>query len=190
MLDIHALPNDVEGLKRLVIEREAAMQAQLREKQQQIEHLKFQLAQLRRARFGQSSEALESIGQLPLSFEELQAAVADAVREAQGLSEEQAAAPKGQPVRRKQLPEHFERIRDVIEPKECVCPDCGGVLKALGKPDEAEVLEVKTVTFTVTRHIRPKKRCSKCSTIVQAPAPSRPIPKSFAGASLLARPTA
>ena len=110
MLDIHALPNDVEGLKRLVIEREGALQAQLREKQQQIEHLKFQLAQLRRARFGQSSEALESIGQLPLSFEELQAAVAEAVREAQDLSEGQAPAQKGQPVRRKQLPEHFERI--------------------------------------------------------------------------------
>jgi transposase len=186
VLDIHALPNDVEDLKRLVIAREVALQAQLREKQQQIEHLKFQLAQLRRARFGQSSEALESIGQLPLSFEELQAAVAEAVREAQDLSEGQAPAQKGQPVRRKQLPEHFERISDVIEPKECVCPDCGGALKALGKPDEAEVLEVKTVTFTVTRHIRPKKRCSKCSTIVQAPAPSRPIPKSFAGASLLA----
>ena len=97
MLDIHALPNDVEGLKRLVIEREAALQAQLREKQQQIEHLKFQLAQLRRARFGQSSEALESIGQLPLSFEELQAAVAEAVREAQGVSEVQAPAQKASP---------------------------------------------------------------------------------------------
>ena len=48
------------------------------------------------------------------------------------------------------------------------------------------MLEVKTVTFTVTRHIRPKKRCSNCSCIVQAPAPSRPIEKSFAGASLLA----
>jgi|GEM_PF-2171861 len=38
----------------------------------------------------------------------------------------------------------------------------------------------------MTRHIRPKKRCSTCSTIVQAPAPSRPIERSFAGASLLA----
>jgi hypothetical protein len=41
VLDIHALPNDVEDLKRLVIAREVALQAQLREKQQQIEHLKF-----------------------------------------------------------------------------------------------------------------------------------------------------
>lgn len=42
------------------------------------------------------------------------------------------------------------------------------------------------MTFTVTRHIRPKKRCSSCSSIVQAAAPPRPIEKGFAGASLLA----
>jgi transposase len=93
---------------------------------------------------------------------------------------------KDKPVRRKQLPAHFERIENLIPPKECVCSDCGGALSDLGKPDESEVLEVKTITFTVTKHVRPKKRCSKCSTIVQAPAPSRPIEKSFAGASLLA----
>jgi transposase len=189
VLDINALPNDVEGLKRLVIEHHTAGQAkdiELREQRMQIEHLKLQLAKLRRARFGQSSEQLEGAGQLPMSFEELKAAVAEAERQAQGLPEIPAAeAPKGKPIRRKQLPEHFERVRNVIEPKECACPDCGGLLKDLGK-DEAEVLEVKTVTFTVTRHIRPKRRCAKCSTVVLAPAPSRPIEKSFAGASVLA----
>jgi hypothetical protein len=59
VLDINALPDDVANLKRLVVEHHAASQAkdvQLRERDQQIEHLKFQLAKLRRARFGQSSE--------------------------------------------------------------------------------------------------------------------------------------
>lgn len=189
MLDINALPNDVEGLKRLVIEHHAASQAkdiELREHRMLIEHLRFQLAKLRRARFGRSSEQLEGAGQLPMSFEELKAAVAEAERQAQAAGEIPACeAPKGKPVRRKKLPEHFERTDHVIEPKECTCPDCGGPLKDLGQ-DESEVLEVKTVTFTVTRHIRPKRRCGKCSAIVQAPAPSRPIEKSFAGASLLA----
>ena len=95
------------------------------------------------------------------------------------------AQPKGKPVRRKELPSHFERIDNTIEPETCACPECGGPLGALGT-DTAEMLEVKTITFTVTRHIRPKKRCSKCAVIVQAPAPARPIEKSFAGASLLA----
>lgn len=182
MLDIHALPNDVEGLRRLVIERESAFQTQLREKQQQIEHLKFQLAQLRRARFGRSSEQLASAGQLPLTLQELQVAIA-VEQQIQALPEQQRT--KGKPVRRQGLPEHFEHLTEVIEPSECRCAECGGELKPLGRADEAEVLEVKTVTFTVRRQIRPKKRCGKCSSIFQAPAPTRPIPKSFAGASLL-----
>jgi transposase len=188
VLDINALPDDVESLKRLLIEHHSASQAKdirLREQRQQIEHLRFLLAKLQRARFGQSSEQLEGAGQLPLLFQELRAALAEAERHRAAEEIKAADSPKGQAVRRKQLPEHFERIPNVIEPKECACPDCGAALKDLGK-DEAEVLEVKTVTFTVTRHIRPKKRCVKCATIVQAPAPSRPIPKSFAGASVLA----
>ena len=183
MLDIHALPNDVEGLRRLVIERESAFLTQLREKQQQIEHLKFQLSQLRRARFGRSSEQLAGAGQLPLTLQELQAAIV-AERQIQALPERKEI--KGKPVRRQRLPEHFERLTEVIEPRECRCAECGAELKPLGRADEAEVLEVKTVTFTVRRQIRPKRRCGKCSSIFQAPAPTRPIPKSFAGASLLA----
>ncbi len=175
MLDANALPDDVAGLKRLLLEKD-----------RQIEHLKFQLAKLRRARFGQSSERLEGAGQIPLTFEELQAALAEAAREMPVTSSAALPPEKGKPVRRKSLPEHFERIDNIVQPPECVCPDCGGTLSSLGKPDEAEVLEVKTVTFKVTRHVRPKKRCSRCSTIVQAPAPSRPIERSFAGASLLA----
>jgi transposase len=189
VLDINTLPNDVEGLKRLVIKHHSAAKAkdiELREQRRLIEHLRFQLAKLRRARFGQSSEQLEGAGQLPMTFEELRAAVAEAERQAQAVPEIAAAqTPKGKPVRRKKLPDHFERIPLLLNPEACACPDCGGTLKDLGK-DEAEILEVKTVTFKVTKVIRPKKRCVKCATIVQAPAPSRPIQKSFAGASVLA----
>jgi transposase len=186
VLDINALPTDVTQLQRLLMEHYALVASQtvdLRTKQRQIEHLKFQLAKLRRFRFGQSSERLEGIEQMVLSLEELEASVAQAQVTAPAAND--AAAPdKGQPTRRKHLPEHFERFDNTIEPSECACPDCGGPLGLLGT-DTAEVLEVKTVTFTVTRHIRPKKRCSTCSIIVQAPAPARPIEKSFAGASLL-----
>ena len=126
MLDINALPDDVAGLKRLVVEHHAASQAkdiQLRERDQQIEHLKFQLAKLRRARFGQSSEQMDS-GQLPLTLEELKAAVAEAERADSAFKAAEAA--KGQPVRRKKLPAHFEHIDNLIAPSQCVCPDCGG----------------------------------------------------------------
>jgi len=183
VLDANTLPDDVATLKRLVLERD-----------REVEHLKLQLAKLRRWKFGQSSESLKEAGQLPLRLEELKAAVMQAMLENATSPEPPAAATEGRnviplkrrPKRRKHLPEHFESIQNVIEPKECVCADCGGQFKPLGKPDESEVLEAKTVTFTVTRHVRPKKRCCRCARIVQAPAPSRPIEKSFAGASLLA----
>lgn len=184
MLDVKALPNDVELLKRLLLERDATLEKRdltIREKDRHIEHLKFQLARLRRWKFGQASEALESAGQIALSLEEIAAAVASTLNAAAHEAEALAKKPKGKPVRRKQFPEHFERIENRIEPDEQICPDCGGALKELGKPDVAEVIETKTVTFTVKRHIRPKMRCGRCSSVVQAPAPSRPLDRSFAG---------
>jgi len=191
VLDANALPNDLEGLKRLLLEREGTAAAQalkLREKDRLIEHLKLQLARFRRWRYGQSSEQLEGAGQIPLSLEAIEAAVREVLNASEAMPQELAAAApaKSKPVRRAGLPEHFERTENLIAPPETCCPDCAGPLTLLGEPDVAEVAEVKTITFTVTRHVRPKKRCSKCSTIVQAPAPSRPIEKSFAGASLLA----
>jgi transposase len=38
----------------------------------------------------------------------------------------------------------------------------------------------------VIRHVRPKFACVQCSTLVQAPAPTRPIDKGLAGPGLLA----
>ena len=79
MLDINSLPTDVTQLQRLLVEHHALVATQtvdLRTKQRQIEHLKFQLAKLRRFRFGQSSERLEGIEQMVLSLEALEASVA------------------------------------------------------------------------------------------------------------------
>ena len=100
----------------------------LREKDQQIDHLKFLIAKLRRARFGQSSEAMEGAGQLPLLFEQLKAALAEAQRQLPTSAQSDAEQPK-KTGRRKPLPEHFDRVDNVIAPKECACPDCGGPFK-------------------------------------------------------------
>ena len=161
MLDINALPDDVHRLKRLLLEHHAASLAKdlkLEEKNREIEHLKWQLAKLRRARFGQSAEGFDGIGQLSLTFEEFATVVELAQRELDVLPEIEAAPViQGKPVRRKRFPDHFERVPEVVEPSECVCPDCSGKLGKLGA-NEAEILEAKTVTFTVRRQVRPKKR--------------------------------
>ena len=41
-------------------------------------------------------------------------------------------------------------------------------------------------SFRVIRHVRPRSACPCSNCIAQAPAPSRPIARSFAGAGLLA----
>lgn len=102
MLDINALPDDVESLKRLLIEHHSASQAKdirLREQRQQIEHLRFLVAKLQRAHFGQSSEQLEEVGQLPLIFQELRAALAEAERHraVEGIKAVESRVPGASP---------------------------------------------------------------------------------------------
>ncbi len=165
------LPDDAALLKAMV----SAQQAE-------IEHLKLVIAKLRRMQFGRRSERIEeSLGQLELALEELEAARA-----------ERAAAPapaaEGEPARhpvRKPLPEHLPREAVEHAPAASCCPDCGGALKRLGE-DVAEVLEYVPEHFKVIRHVRPKLACCRCDSIVQAAAPSRPIANGLAGPGLLA----
>ena len=71
------LPDDVESLKRLLVaaqnEAETARAALLHE-QLSNEKLRFQIAVLKRARFGRSSEQLDAeIAQIELTLEDLEA---------------------------------------------------------------------------------------------------------------------
>src|SRR5665213_4039531 len=65
------------------------------------------------------------------------------------------------------------------------CPDCGGALRQFGE-DVSEQLERIPATFKVIRHVRPKFACAGCESVVEAPAPSRPIERGLAGPGLLA----
>ena len=58
-------------------------------------------------------------------------------------------------------------------------------LRPLGE-DVAGQLEWIPGSFRVIRHTRPKLACKCCDTIMQAPAPSRPIAHGVAGPGLLA----
>lgn len=180
------LPDDPEQLKRLVIESRAALDAahlRLQNRDVLIEHLKLQIAKLKRQQFGRSSEQIDGrIAQLELSLEELETGAAE-------LSVPSASDPaptarvKRAPVR-KPLPEHLPR-EDQIHAPACQCPSCGGALDRLGE-DISEVLEYIPSRFKVIRHVRPKLRCGQCEIIVQQPAPSRPIARGLAGPGLLA----
>ncbi len=65
------------------------------------------------------------------------------------------------------------------------CPDCGGDLRVIGE-DVSELIDMIAAQLKVIEIARIKKSCRRCEKIVQAPAPSRPIPRSMAGPNLLA----
>ncbi len=192
---LEPLPNDPTVLREQLAASQAAVAArdaviatrdteieQLRGRlcyrEAELEKLKFELARLKRMRFGRASEKLDGqIEQLELLIEELETPTTTASPIATGET------PKRRPVRQA-LPDHLPRESVVHEPG-CVCPDCGGVLRAIGE-DVTEILEYVPEHWKVARHVRPKHVCDACDTLVQAPAVSRPIPKSYAGPGLLA----
>jgi transposase len=178
----------------LLIERDrviAVRDAELYAKTLQIEHLKAQLAVLRRARFGRSSEKLDrEIEQLELILGELEEGVAEnSERAARAPPDaergERAKRQDRKPLGRKPLPDHVPRER-VLHEAPPACASCSGtVLRKIGE-DVTEVLEYVPSFFKVVEHVRPKLSCRACAAIMQTPLPSFPIERGRAGAGLLA----
>ena len=151
---------------------------------QQIEHLKLVIEKLRRMLFGRKSEKLSlQLDQLELQLEEMeaiQAAIASATT--RDTQPDGAASVKSA---RKPLPDHLPRQTVTRNPEQSCCPECGGGLRSFGE-DVSEQLEYIPDGFRVIRHVRPKFACGRCETVIEAPAPSRPIPRGLAGPGLLA----
>src|SRR5450830_696511 len=186
-----ALPDDIDALKAMIRERDAAILArdevvqslrgELSTRKVEIEQLKLFIAKLKRMQFGRKSEKLDrQIEQLELKLEDLQADEEESAIEMEQRGRIVRARPE-----RKPLPPDLPREEKVYRPDAAACPDCGGDLRQLGE-DVSEQLEFIPASFKVIRHIRPKLACACCDCIMQAPAPSRPIARGLAGPGLLA----
>lgn len=141
------------------------------------------MEKLRRMLFGRKSEKLSiQLDQLELQLEEMEAI--DAALASVPVCDEQTDKSGSTPAR-KPLPEHLPRQIVTHEPKESCCPECGGDLRHFGD-DVSEQLDYVPESFRVIRHVRPKLACSKCETVIEAPAPSRPISRGLAAPGLLA----
>jgi transposase len=167
----------------------AALQAELYAKTLHIEKLKAQLATLRRARFGQSSEKLDrQIDLLELVIGDLEEAEARNEARQEKAAASSGSSPLAKPPRvgnRRPLPDHLPR-EVVTHPGVCACPACCSerLRKICG--DEHEVLEYVPSHFKVVVHVRPKLSCRDCETITQPPMPSLPIERGRPGAGLTA----
>ncbi len=182
-LATQTLPTDPVELRAFA----ALLQSELYAKTLHIEKLKAQLAVLRRARFGQSSEKLDrQIDLLELIIGDLEEAEAE--HEARQAAEPRRSPAPAKPARsgnRKPLPDHLPR-EIVDHPGLCACPACGSErLRKIGD-DEREVLEYVPSHFKVVVHVRPKLSCRDCEAITQPPMPSLPIERGRPGPGLLA----
>ncbi len=142
-------PDELRAFAEELQSRYRVLEDEVYAKTLHIEHLKAQLAALRRARFGRSSEKMDrDIEQLELAIGELEEGKAqqDASRTVAPEAATVAAKvfspiqkEKGVPVR-KALPEHLARER-IDHPAACACPACGGNRLTCIGTDEREVLE-------------------------------------------------
>jgi len=183
------LPSDPAALRAIILTQAAelaAREAELRFHGTLIERLKAQLAALRRARFGASSEKLDRIAdQLELALEEIEANQAQ--DEPQGTDAEATAGsrtPRSKPSRRP-LPDHLPRY-EVRHEAPCTCAECGGTRFLKDGEDVTEILDYVPASFRVVRHVRPRLVCRDCDAIIQAERPSLPIERGKPGPGLLA----
>ena len=148
----------------------------------------LRIAKLERQVYGQKSErSARLIDQLALTFEELAASATE-----DELAAEQAVARttnvRGftrRAAERNTFPDHLPRERVVIDPP-TACECCGSHrLRKLGE-DVTRTLETQPRQWKVIETVREKFTCRDCEKISQAPAPFHPIPRAWAGPSLLA----
>ena len=193
-----SLPNldglDPEALKALVIAKHSESLEQHKEltsSTHEIEHLKLVIEKYRRMIFGRKSEKLTGeLEQLEFRLEELETAqAAEEASQATAEASQPPAAPTASKRRsrpaRKPLPEDLPREVVTHLPAHNCCPDCGGALRQFGE-DVSEQLERIPASFKVIRQVRPKFACAGCETVIEAPAPARPIDRGLPGPGLLA----
>ena len=193
-----SLPNldglDPEALKALLIAKHSESLEQHKEltsSTHEIEHLKLVIEKYRRMIFGRKSEKLTGeLEQLEFRLEELETAqAAEEASQATAEASQPPAAPTASKRRsrpaRKPLPEDLPREVVTHLPAHNCCPDCGGALRQFGE-DVSEQLERIPASFKVIRHVRPKFACAGCETVIEAPAPARPIDRGLPGPGLLA----
>ena len=175
--DRATLPDDVEGLKDLVLETMRRAQVAVRDASSMIERLELQLVMLRRAVFGVRSERIA--GQSDLFDEKVALPVSPPA--VQRVTYERHR--RGRPA----LPADLPRVRVQYELDAAERSQFHRV-QPIGE-EVSQTLEFTPARLVVIEHVRLKYRCQSAdgsSTIRTATAYPSPIAKSNAGPGLLA----
>lgn len=180
-------PSEIEKLRAELAATKAELaqaRAVVSTSEAMIAGLKLEIALLKREQYGYSAErTARLIDQLELQLEEL---VTDAAEDAARAEKttKVAAFERRKPVK-KPFPEHLPRERVVVPAPTC-CTCCGSDRLVKMGEDITETLEVVPRQWKVIQTVREKFTCRACEKISQPPAPFHPIPRGWAGPSLLA----
>ena len=159
------------------------LNATLKHAEAKIQALTFELAQLRRIRFGAKSEALNA-EQRDLFQETLEADIAACEAETEQIVPEIKTTARRQRTGRQPLPESLPRVEVRHEPESCACGKCGKDMVMM-REDVSEQLDVKPAEFFVIRNIRPQYVCRVCDTVSAATIPAAIIDGGLAAPGLL-----
>jgi transposase len=155
-----------------------------------VEHLKLEIAKLKREQYGQTSErGARLIDQMEFQLEDLEATAAEDDIAAETAAAKAGVARVSPHLRRrpakKPFPAHLPRDR-VVVPGPAVCSCCGSARLAKLGEDITETLEVVPRQWKVIQTVREKFTCRDCERISQPAAPFHAIPRAHAGPGLLA----
>src|SRR6185436_2580415 len=184
------LPADLAAAHAMILEQRELLtlaKSEVTVGRLEIERLKLMLAKARREQFGQSSERSKLlVEQLELAIEDLEETQAEQEASAEIAAPEAAKQKRAQNPRlpRRPLPDNLP-VERIVELAPCACGKCGSErLHKLGEV-VSKTLECEPRRWKIIEHVREKFSCRDCEAITEA-APSHPIPRGFAGPSLLA----
>lgn len=173
-----------------LLERDATItrhEQELQYRQTRIDALLFELARLKRWRFGAQSEQMTA--QQRQLFEEGLAEdiqTLEQALEAEPLAISVPLTPATSIPRRQVLPAHLPRIEHRYERADCQCEVCRQPLTVIGE-DVSEQLDCEPIRFFVHRHVRPQYACRQCQTVTAEPLSAQVIDKGVAAPGLLAQ---
>jgi transposase len=169
-----------------------AKEEELRFKDAKLRKITFELARLKRWKFGAKTEAMnaeqrrlfeetlaEDEASLRAQLEQLQGKIADDKSDSDSKTKRQ---PKRRP-----LPEDLPRVEHRHEPEDTSCstPGCGRAMVRIGE-DVSEELDIIPAQYFVHRHIYGKWACRCCQCLKQEPAEPRIVDGGIPAAGLVA----
>ncbi|MDM0110429.1 IS66 family transposase [Variovorax sp. J22R24] len=176
--------------------RELAQQQSLLERkdrelalrQTKIEKINFELARLKRWKFGAKSEAMtaeqrqlfqDTVAEDEASLQAQLAALQASLPEASKTPKAPARKP-----RRQALPQHLRRVEHRHEPEDTTC-GCGQSMVRVGE-DISEKLDIVPAEFFVHRHIYGKWACRCCQSLKQEAAAAEIVDGGIPASGLVA----